>query len=77
MLTPIIWGHDLKSRPIGVMKMVEGRIMFVLRESANIKVEDINTIALAFAPQYMISKEKNGIVLEIELFAISLLNKHP
>lgn len=76
-IIPIVYGHDYATNsPIGIVKSEKGRVIMKLRENAGITLEDINTTNKVFAPSYVVTKEKNGIVLEVELVAMSLQENH-
>lgn len=74
---PIVLEHNLASNPLGFVEHSNGRVVMKMSKDANVTVEDINTMNRVFAPAYVVTKEKDGVVLECELLAMSLnVNRH-
>ena len=63
---------DYSSNPIGYVDL-EGGITLKLNPKEQIKAKDITSGKVAFAPSYIISKEKDGIVQEVIVNDFSLI----
>lgn len=74
---PILPGHDLSARPIGIVKFENGVIKFKLNDKAQITAEQIQNVNKAFSPTYLVTKEENGFVEELELIAMNVLDTEP
>lgn len=69
-IIPIVRG-DLASRPIGIVKFEDGIIKFKLNDKAQLPAENPGK---GFAPVYIVTKEENGLVKELELLALRLVD---
>lgn len=74
-MIPINYGHDYTRPSIGKMVERDGKQMLVFNKGANISVDSINSINGRIAPTYIITKEKDGIVLECELVSFAVVPK--
>ena len=60
--------------PIGYVDVTEKNVTLKLNVNVEkVKVEDINTGKYAFAPSYIVTGEKDGLVTELVLDSFSLV----
>ena len=70
---PLLRNFDERS-PIGYVDVTEKNVVLkVNTDVEKIKVEDINTGKVAFAPSYIVTDEKDGLVTELVLDSFSLV----
>lgn len=63
------------SNPVGYADLSDERCILKLNEKEKITVDEVNSSQKVFAPSYIITKEKNGIVTEITVDSFSLITK--
>lgn len=76
-MIPISWGHNHTQLPIGRMVERDGKQILEFMPEAKVSVDAINRINGQLAPSYIITKEKDGVVLECELIAFAVVPKPP
>lgn len=76
-IIPIVYGHDLSARPIGVVKKEDGVIKFKMNDKAKLTVDQVQNVNKAFSPIYIVTKEEDGFVKEVELVAFTVLDTEP
>lgn len=72
---PILLNFDQLSNPVGYVDLTDERCVLKLNPKQKVTVADIQSGAVALAPSYIISKEKDGIVLEAVLDSFSLITR--
>ena len=72
---PILLNFDQASNPIGYVDLADERCVLKLNPKQKVLLEDINSGKSVFAPSYIVSKEKDGIVIEVVLDSFSLITR--
>jgi len=75
---PILQNFDYKSNPVGYVDFTDDSIILKVNAKEKVRAEDINSGKVVFAPSYVVTKEKDGIALEVTVDSFSLVtSKNP